>query len=123
MNNQNQELLGEINEIRDLLGLCESKDPTDKDRINLKKLVRQLKQRNETLYDENRQLGEVIDQLKQGRFNETEGARMILDETTQQLRFELDEAKAELDQLRKENKGMRGELERAQSYQSAFQSN
>lgn len=81
LNSQNQELLSEINEIRDLLGLCESKDPTDKDRINLKKLVRQLKQRNETLYDENKQLGDVIEQLKQGRFNETEGARMILDET------------------------------------------
>jgi hypothetical protein len=55
----------------------------------------------------------VIEQLKSGRFNETEGARMILDETHQQLRFELDEAKTELDHLRKENKGIRGELERA----------
>lgn len=32
-----------MNEIRELLGLVESHDPTDKDRVYLKKLVRELK--------------------------------------------------------------------------------
>lgn len=72
-----------MNEIKELMGICESKDPTDKDRFHLKKLVRSLKLRNETLYDENKQLGLVIEQLKLGKFNETEGAKFILDETHQ----------------------------------------
>ncbi len=38
-----------MNEIRELLGLCESHDPTDKDRAHLKKLVRELKSRNESM--------------------------------------------------------------------------
>jgi hypothetical protein len=38
-----------MNEIRELLGLCESNDPTDKDRAHLKKLVRELKSRNDQM--------------------------------------------------------------------------
>ena len=102
------------------MGLRESRDHSDEDWTNLKKLIRQIKQRNETLYDENKQLGEVIESLKQGRYNETEGAKLIMDETHQQLRFELDEAKAELDQLRKDNKVLKSEADRAHQYQSAF---
>jgi len=86
-----------MDEIKELMGICESKDPTDKDRFHLKTLVRKLKQRNETLYDENRQLGEVIEQLKAGKFNETEGAKMILDETHSNLRYEIESKTAEVD--------------------------
>jgi uncharacterized coiled-coil protein SlyX len=39
--------------------LCESKDPTDKDRAHLKTLVRKLKQRNEALQEENKKLSEI----------------------------------------------------------------
>jgi len=38
-----------MNEVKELLGICESHEPTDVDKVNLKKLVRQLKKRNETL--------------------------------------------------------------------------
>lgn len=36
-----------MNEIKELLGICETQDPTDKDRAHLKKLVRELKIRND----------------------------------------------------------------------------
>ena len=77
-----------MTEVKELMGVCESKDPTDKDRFHLKTLVRKLKQRNELLYDENKQLGDLIEQLKSGRFNETEGSKLILDDTHSQLRLE-----------------------------------
>ena len=57
INRQNQELLAEMNEIKELVGIAESKDPTDRDRFHLKTLVRKLKQRNDTLSDENKQMG------------------------------------------------------------------
>jgi hypothetical protein len=36
-----------MTEIKELLGICEARDPTDKNRAHLKKLVRELKQRND----------------------------------------------------------------------------
>lgn len=80
INRQNQELLSEMNEIKQLVGIAESKDPTDKDRFHLKTLVRKLKQRNEVLTDENKQMSGVVDALKSGRYNESEGARMLVNE-------------------------------------------
>lgn len=50
-----------MNEIKELVGIAESRDPTDHDRFHLKTLVRKLKQRNDTLSDENNQMGRVID--------------------------------------------------------------
>ena len=47
LNRQNQELLAEMNEIKQLVGIAESRDPTDRDRFHLKTLVRKLKQRND----------------------------------------------------------------------------
>jgi cell division protein FtsB len=120
LHQQNQELIAELNEIKDLVGIAESKDPTDKDRFHLKKVIRSLKQRNDTLYDENRQLGEVIDSLKRGKFNETEGAKLIMDEQYQQLNFDLTEARTQLETLKKENRALRTDADRAQQYQSAF---
>lgn len=37
-----------MQEIKELLGVCEPRDPTDRDKAHLKKLVRELKQRNDT---------------------------------------------------------------------------
>jgi hypothetical protein len=54
LNQHNQQLLNEINEVKELLGLCESKDPTDRNGAHLKTLVRKLKQRNEILTEENK---------------------------------------------------------------------
>jgi hypothetical protein len=43
LNSENHKLQNEMQEIKELLGICESKDPTDKDRAHLKTLVRTLK--------------------------------------------------------------------------------
>lgn len=40
---QNSELNAEMNEVKELMGICESRDPTDKDRFHLKTLVKKLK--------------------------------------------------------------------------------
>lgn len=64
LNRQNHELQSEMNEIKELMGICESKDPTNVDRLHLKTLVKTLKQRNETLQQENKQMAGVIDALK-----------------------------------------------------------
>jgi cell shape-determining protein MreC len=47
LNGENHRLESEMKEIKELLGICESNDPTDKDRVHLKTLVRKLKQRND----------------------------------------------------------------------------
>ena len=49
INRQNQELLTEMNEIKELVGIAESHDPTDRDRFHLKTLVRKLKIRSDSL--------------------------------------------------------------------------
>jgi len=36
-----------MSEIKELLGICETKDPTNRDRAHLKKLIRELKARND----------------------------------------------------------------------------
>jgi len=38
-----------MNEVKELLGICESHEPKDVDKVHLKKLVRELKKRNDTL--------------------------------------------------------------------------
>lgn len=48
LNQENHRLEGEMQEIKELLGVCEPRDPTDRDKAHLKKLVRELKQRNDT---------------------------------------------------------------------------
>lgn len=49
LNSENHKLSSEMQEIKELLGICESHDPTDKDRVHLKTLVKKLKQRNDAL--------------------------------------------------------------------------
>lgn len=50
-----------MQEIRELIGVCESKDPTDVDRMHLKKLVKELVRRNEILTSEVRELNKVVE--------------------------------------------------------------
>jgi hypothetical protein len=85
-----------MNEIKDLVGIAESRDPTDRDRFHLKTIVRKLKQRNDKLADENMQMGGVIDALKGGRYNESETAKMMIGEQQQHLQDEIEDVKAEL---------------------------
>ena len=80
INRQNQELLQEMNEIKQLVGIAESNDPTDRDRFHLKTLVRKLKLKVDSLTDENQQMAGVIDSIKSGRYNESESAKLIMGE-------------------------------------------
>lgn len=47
LNSENHRLESEMQEVKELLGLCEPTDPTDKDKAHLKTLVRKMKQRND----------------------------------------------------------------------------
>ena len=96
LNKQNQDLLQESNEIKELLGMCESKDPTDRDRVHLKTLVRKLKQRNEHLSDQNVELQSIVDSLRSGNYKDSEGAKLIADEAHSRLRYEIETAQAEV---------------------------
>ena len=71
INSENFKLMTEMNEIKELLGICESKDPTDVDRAHLKKLIRELKSRNDTMQREMKHMDQTISHLKQGTMNET----------------------------------------------------
>lgn len=103
LNRQNQELLGEMNEIKSLVGIAESQDPTDRDRFHLKTIIKKLKQRNDVLVDENKQLGQVVDSLKDGKYNESEGARIIFDQVNGGIQEELQSLQADVEALKKEN--------------------
>lgn len=50
-----------MNEIKELLGICESSDPTDKDRAHLKTLVRKLKLRNDQMTADTKEMQNVIE--------------------------------------------------------------
>ena len=97
INRQNQELLSEMNEIKELVGIAESRDPTDRDRFHLKTIVRKLKLRCDSLAEENKEMGGVIDALKSGRYNESHTAKIMMDDQQQMLRDDLNQVKAELD--------------------------
>jgi len=68
LNSENHRLESEMQEIKELLGICETKDPADKDRVHLKTLVRKLKQRNEQLQTDKAQLENTIGVLKTTSF-------------------------------------------------------
>jgi hypothetical protein len=64
----NQELQQESLEIRDLLGMVYTKEPTNVDKVNSKQLVKQLAFKNDELKKEVEAMERVIEQLKSGRF-------------------------------------------------------
>jgi hypothetical protein len=80
------------------LGVCESKDPTDVDRLHLKKLIRELVKRNEDLTCEMRTLNTVIEQLKEGRYNEIEAGKHLSQEEISRLQKQLQEAERAKDE-------------------------
>ena len=79
-----------MHEVKGLLGICESHDPTDVDRVHLKTLVRQLKKRNETLQHQHSEMYRMM-----GDSRETN--KMLYDE---QLQNEVDALKAEVESLK-----------------------
>lgn len=92
-----------MNEIRVLLGLCESHDPTDKDRVHLKKLVRELKSKNDSMQKDMKHMEQVIEQLKGGKYNELEAGKMISDDEIKRLRKNLEDNDRQITELQKEN--------------------
>lgn len=61
LNEENHRLESEMNEIKELLGICETKDPTNRDRAHLKKLIRELKARNDQMTSEMQDLERVVE--------------------------------------------------------------
>ena len=86
MNEENHRLSTEMQEIKELLGVCESRDPTDVNRAHLKKLVRELKSRNDQMTQEVKELERVVEQLKSGRFNEIEAGRHMSRDEIERMR-------------------------------------
>lgn len=99
LSQQNQSLAGEMQELKELLGICESRDPTDMDRVHLKTLVRKMKQRNDQLQHENDEMGHIIQSFRDGNFNASEGAKMITDERISALQSELQTVQGAASQL------------------------
>lgn len=120
---QNQSLSGEIQEVRELLGLCESRDPTDIDRVHLKTLVRKLKQRNDQLQCENDEMAQMIQSFRDGNFNASEGAKLLVDERISRLQDQLVELETSNASLQSENVKLKSDAERTNQLTSAFQSN
>jgi hypothetical protein len=92
INQENQRITQEMQEIRELIGVCESRDPTDVDRMHLKKLVKELVRRNEILTSEVRELNKVVEQLKEGRYNEMEAGKHLSQDELSRLQRQLKEA-------------------------------
>mmetsp|Transcript_19159 Transcript_19159/g.23705 ORF Transcript_19159/g.23705 Transcript_19159/m.23705 type:complete len:110 (+) Transcript_19159:592-921(+) len=109
-----------MNEIKELVGIAESRDPTDVDRFHLKTLVRKLKQKNESLAKENQQMGGTIDALKSGRFNESHSAKIMMNQTEALLKDDLEVIKSELETLRKENANLKVRASKGVEMQSAM---
>ena len=65
----------------------------------------------------------VIDQLKGGRYNESESAKVLLKEKQQIMNEDMETIKAELDILRKENATLKVNSSKNVDMQSAMQSN
>lgn len=112
-----------MNEIKELVGIAESKDPTDRDRFHLKTLVRKLKLRCDSLAGENKEMGGVIDALKSGNYNESHTAKIMISEQQQMMRDDLSQLKSELEVLRRENASLKVDASRGNDLKSAMQSN
>jgi hypothetical protein len=69
LNKENHRLETEMQEIKELLGICEIKDPTDKNGAHLKKLIRELKIRNDNMSRDMKQMEDTISQFKGGKFD------------------------------------------------------
>ena len=77
-------------EIKELLGICESHDPTDKNQAHLKKLVRELKTRNDQMTKDMKQMEQVIENLKEGKFGDLENGKLLSVDEIRRLKEEVD---------------------------------
>jgi transposase len=69
--------------------VCESRDPTDVDRVHLKKLVRELVKRNEILTTEVKEVNLVVESLKEGKYNELEAGKHLTHDELSRLKRQL----------------------------------
>ena len=61
-------------------------------------------------------MGEVIDALKSGRYNESESARLVMQEVTGDMQTRLEDLEAEVKQLRTENAHLKVDAGKATQY-------
>lgn len=61
-------------------------------------------------------MGEVIDALKSGRYNESESARLVMQEVTGDMQTRLEDLEAEVKQLRTENSRLKVDAGKATQY-------
>jgi peptidoglycan hydrolase CwlO-like protein len=70
-----------------------------------------------------RDLTNVVNHLKEGRYNEIESGKFLTEEEIRRLRGDLEAVEREREELRRENAKMRAESEKVGQYQSAYLSN
>ena len=116
LNEENHRLSTEMQEIKELLGVCESRDPTDVNRAHLKKLVRELKQRNDQMTQEAKELEKVVEQLKSGRYNEMEAGRHMSRDELDRLKRQLEDAERAREDALKENSRVKSEADKISQY-------
>ena len=116
LNEENHRLSTEMQEIKELLGVCESRDPTDVNRAHLKKLVRELKQRNDQMTQEATELEKVVEQLKSGRYNEMEAGRHMSRDELDRLKRQLEDAERAREDALKENSRVKSEADKISQY-------
>lgn len=61
-------------------------------------------------------MGEVIDALKSGRYNESESARLVMQEVTGDMQSRLEDLEAEVKSLRTENSRLKVDAGKATQY-------
>ena len=103
-----------MREIKELLGVCESRDPTDIDRAHLKKLVRELKSRNDIMTQEVKDLNQVVQHLKEGRYNEIESGKFLTEDEINRLKQSLEQTERDRAELHRENQRIRTESDKVQ---------
>ena len=114
LNQENFRLVTEIKEIQELLGICESSDPTDKDRAHLKKLVRELKNRNDQMQKDIKAMEKVIEQHKSGMYNLGESARIMSQDEIDRLKGDLENRKQQISELENTIERLRLENDKVQ---------
>ena len=74
----------------------------------------------EDLREDNQELSNMLDQMKQGQYNEASAGKMISSAEESQLRDIVAETESRFQDLEQENRRLRTEIERQTQFQSAF---
>lgn len=101
-----------MQEIKELMGICENKDPTNVDRAHLKKLVKELKQRTDQMASDLKVKDKVIDDLKSGNFSQGTVGKMMSDDEISRLKRDLIDSEERYEDLAKEARRLRSESDK-----------